>query len=103
MSENCGVIVIFPIYGQFGTIRKPEAGRIVCKTYIFINSSNLLSNKIWKQNLKFLTKLSHYCFELRYYFCKKALIIWKKLLTSAKLREPWYQKVYFLKLNKRVY
>ena len=49
MSVNCDVIVIFPIYGQFGAIRKPDSGRIVCKTYIFINS-NLLSYKIWKQN-----------------------------------------------------
>ena len=39
----------FFIYGQFGAIRKPDSGRIVCKTYIFINS-NLLSYKIWKQN-----------------------------------------------------
>ena len=45
MSENCDVIVIFPIYGQFGTIRKPYSGCIVCKTYIIINS-NLLSYKI---------------------------------------------------------
>ena len=49
MSEHCDVIVIFPIYGQFGAIRKPDSGRIVCKTYIFINS-NLLSYKNWKQN-----------------------------------------------------
>ena len=38
MSANYGVIVIFPIYGQFGAIQKPDSGRIVCKTYIFINS-----------------------------------------------------------------
>ena len=43
-SENCDVIAIFPIYGQFGAIRKPDSGRVVCKTYIFI-SSNLLSYK----------------------------------------------------------
>ena len=42
MSENCDVIDIFPIYGQFGAMRKPDSGRIVCKTYIFINI-NLLS------------------------------------------------------------
>ena len=29
MSENCDVIVIFPIYGQFGAIRKPDSVRIV--------------------------------------------------------------------------
>ena len=44
MSENCDVIAIFPIYGQFGAIWKPDSGRIVCKTYVFINS-NLLSYK----------------------------------------------------------
>ena len=47
ISENCGVIAIFPIYGQFGAIFKPYYGCIVCKTYIFINS-NLLSYKNWK-------------------------------------------------------
>ena len=34
MSENCEVIAIFAIYGQFGVIRKPDFGRKVCKTYI---------------------------------------------------------------------
>ena len=49
MSENCDVIVIFPIYGQFGAIRKPDSGRIICKTYVFINSYLLPYNN-WKQN-----------------------------------------------------
>ena len=44
MSANCDVIVIFPIYGYFGAIRKPDSEGIVCKTYILINS-NLLSCK----------------------------------------------------------
>ena len=44
LSSNCGVIVIFPIYSQFGAIRKPDSGRIICKTCIFINS-NLLTYK----------------------------------------------------------
>ena len=42
LSGSCGVIVIFPIYGQSGAILKPDSGRIMCRTYIFINS-NLLS------------------------------------------------------------
>ena len=46
MLANCDVIVIFLIYGQFGAIPKLELGRIVSKTYIFINS-NLLSYKNW--------------------------------------------------------
>ena len=44
MSAKCDVIVVFPIYGQFGAIRKPGCGCIVCKTYIFIKS-NLSSYK----------------------------------------------------------
>ena len=44
LSENCDVIIIFPIYGQFRAIQKPDSGRTVCKTFIFINS-NLLSYK----------------------------------------------------------
>ena len=43
-SESCDVIVIFPIYSQFGAIRKPDPGRINYKTNIF-NNSNLLSCK----------------------------------------------------------
>ena len=49
MSTNCDVGVTFLIYGQFGAIRKPDSGRMVCETYIFINS-NLLSYKNWKQS-----------------------------------------------------
>ena len=49
MSQNCDVIVIFPIYGQFGEIRKPDSRRIIRKTYVFINS-NLLYYKNLKQN-----------------------------------------------------
>ena len=44
MSENCDVIAIFPIYSHLGAIWKPDFGRIVCKTYIYINS-NLSSYK----------------------------------------------------------
>ena len=44
ISKKCDIIAIFPIYSQFGAIRKLDSGRIVCKTYIFINS-NLLPYK----------------------------------------------------------
>ena len=44
MTENYDVIVIFSIYGQFGAIQSLDSGRIVCKSYIFINSK-LLSYK----------------------------------------------------------
>ena len=48
MLTNGDFIVIFTIYGQFGAIRM-SAFRIVCKTYIFMNSK-LLSYKNCKQN-----------------------------------------------------
>ena len=50
MSANCDVIVIFPIYGEFGAIRKPDSGRIICKTYIFIILQNQCKKKSYKKN-----------------------------------------------------
>ena len=44
ISENCDVIVIFRIFGQFGAVRGPDFGHRVCKIYVFINS-NLSSYK----------------------------------------------------------
>ena len=39
MSENCDVIAIFRIFGQFGTIRRPDFGHRVFKSYVFSNSN----------------------------------------------------------------
>ena len=39
MSANCYVIVNFLIYSQFGGIRKVKSRWMVCRSYIFINSS----------------------------------------------------------------
>ena len=44
MSENCNVIVIFRIFGQFGPIWRPDSGHRICKCYVFSNS-NLLFYK----------------------------------------------------------
>ena len=44
ISENCDVIVIFRIFGQFGADRRPSSGHRVCEIYVFLNS-NLLSCK----------------------------------------------------------
>ena len=50
MWENCDVIVIFRISGQFEAVRRPDSGHSgVCKNYVFSNS-NLLSYKNSKQN-----------------------------------------------------
>ena len=46
MSEYCDVIAIFPVYGQFGAIRKLDSRCIVCKTYIFINNSLFILQKL---------------------------------------------------------
>ena len=52
MSKNCDLITIFPIFGQFGEIRKPDSGRIVVKL-----------TKTENKTKRFLTQLLHYCFE----------------------------------------
>ena len=61
ISKNCEVIVIFPIYGQFGAIRKLDSGRRVCKIFSLIKSFYL--TKTENRTKKTLTLLSHYCFE----------------------------------------
>ena len=60
MLANCDVFGIFPIYGQFRTIWKPDSRHIVCKTYIFINSNLLLTkteSRTRKSLTQFLTQL----------------------------------------------
>ena len=37
MSRSCDIIVIFPIYRQFGAIPKQDSGCRVGKTYLFID------------------------------------------------------------------
>ena len=41
MSENCDVIVIFQISGQFGAVRRPDSGHRLCKKYVFCKSNIL--------------------------------------------------------------
>ena len=41
ISVNCDVIVIFPVYCQFGAIWMSDSGCMVCKTCILINSKIL--------------------------------------------------------------
>ena len=56
MSANYDVIVIFPIYDQFGAIRKPDSISMVCKTYIFI-TSNIYLTKTENRTKKSPTQL----------------------------------------------
>ena len=46
MSENCDVIIIFQIYGQSGAIRKPDSGRIVCKSYVLPKIGDFLQKNV---------------------------------------------------------
>ena len=62
MSENCAVITIFPFYGQFGAIRKPDLGAQSVKL-IFSLIVTIYLGKTEKRTYKVLTKVSHYCFE----------------------------------------
>ena len=41
ISENCDVIAIFRIFGQFGAVRRQDSGQRVCKSYVFSNSNPL--------------------------------------------------------------
>ena len=86
MSASRDVIVIFPIYGQFEAIRKPESGRMVCKIFIFINS-NLLSYKNWKQNSKISNTALIQLLWINVLFLTNMPIFCKKMLTIAKLRD----------------
>ena len=62
MSEKCDVIAIFPIYGLFGAIRKPNSGCIACQLTFSLTVAFYFT-KTENRTKKSLTQLSHYCFE----------------------------------------
>ena len=86
MSANCDVSVIFSIFDQLGAIRKPDSGRIVCKTYIFINS-NLLPYKNWKQNSKIFITVLTLLLWLSTIFDKKSDFLQKNAEISKIMRD----------------
>ena len=71
MSANCNIILIFPIYGQFGAICKPDSGSMGCKTYISLIAIFYLT-KTENKTKKYLTQISCYCFEQGTIFDKNA-------------------------------
>ena len=73
LSENCDIIVIFPIYAQFGAIQKQDSGCVACITYIFINSNLLKLISLWCWKVYFL-KL-HMCVHLRTKFHVSSIIL----------------------------
>ena len=62
MSENCDVIVIFRIFGQFGAVQKPDSRHRVWKVMFSVIVTFCLT-KTENKTKKPLTQLSHYCFE----------------------------------------
>ena len=59
VSADCGVIVIFPIYGQFGAIRKPNSGRMICNVRLtFSLTVTLYLTKTENKTQKSLSQLA---------------------------------------------
>ena len=85
MLENCDIIVIFRIFGQFEVIRRQDSGHRVWKSYVF-SISNLFLTKTENRTNKSLTQLSHYCFEERYFFGQKTLIFLQKNAGIIKIK-----------------
>ena len=102
LYQNCVVIVILWIYGQFGAIRKSGSGRKVYKNYIFINS-NLLSYKNWKQNYRISNAALILILWVNVLFFTKNADFLQRNLTSSKFRGSAYEKVYVLKPHMCLY
>ena len=62
MSENCDVIFIFFIFGQFGAVRRPDSGTKSAKV-TFPLIVTFCIRKTENRTIKSITELSHYCFE----------------------------------------
>ena len=60
MSENCDVIVIFRIFGQFGAVLIPntESAKVMFSVIV-----TFYLTKTEDRTKKSLTQLSHYCFK----------------------------------------
>ena len=60
LSENCDVILIFRIYGQFRAVRRPDFGHRTAKVMFSVTVTFCLT-KTENRTKKSLTQLSHYC------------------------------------------
>ena len=85
MSENCDVIVIFWIFGQFGAVQRPVSGHRVCKTYVFSNS-HFLFYKNWKQNWKFSNTANTLLLWVKVLFLRKNINILQKNADVSKIK-----------------
>ena len=87
MTANCDVIVIFLIYGKFGPFREPDSQSVKLK---FSLKVTFYLTKAGNRTKKSLTQLSPIALSKGTIFAKKYCYFCKKMLTSAKLREPWH-------------
>ena len=102
MKEKCDIIAIFPIYVQLGAIRKPDSGRIICKTFTFINT-NFLSYKNCKQNWKISSAALTLLLWVKVLFwSKKTLIFCTKCWHQQNLEGLGTKKFLKLKMGERV-
>ena len=102
MSENFDVIAIFLINAHFGAILKQDSWCIVCKTY-FSLIVPFYPKKNWKHNSEISNTNLTLLLWVKVLFWPKNTDFLQKMLTSARLRGPWYKKVYFLKLHMIAY
>ena len=77
-------------YSGFWSIWRGRIPDTESEKVMFSVIANVFLTKTENRTKKSLTKLSHYCFELRYFFGQKTLIFCKKILTWAKLMGSKY-------------
>ena len=94
ISRSCDVVVIFPVFGQYGAIRKPDSGCIICKTYIFINSK-LLSYKNWKQSYKVSKTALTILLWVKLIFMPKKILFFAKNADISKIKRALIPKGIF--------
>ena len=63
MSSYYDVIVIFPIYSQFGSIWKPDSGRIIYVKLTFSLKITFYLTKLGNRTKTYLIQFLQYCFE----------------------------------------
>ena len=88
MSGNYGVIVVF----QFMANLEQSRSRILdaqSVKHTFSLPATFYLTKTENRTKKSQSQLSHYCFKVKN-IEQKMLSFCKKMLTSAKLRQPWY-------------
>ena len=91
MSENFDVIVIFQIYGQFGTISKPVSSCMVCNLFITFSVTFSLTvtfylGKTENRTEKSLTHLSHLLLVKVLFWPKNAVFFCKKNADISKIK-----------------